>query len=48
MDINTITEFVYNEETFEYLRARVSILQGYFIRKPQPVLLSKVLVYLPQ
>lgn len=41
MHIDTIAEFVHNEETFEYLKERVSMLQGYFIGKPEAVLLSQ-------
>jgi len=41
MNIKTIAEYVYNKETFEYLHGKVSMMQGYFIGKPEPVLLSK-------
>jgi len=41
MDIETIAEYVHNKETFEYLHGKVSMMQGYYIGKPEPVLLSK-------
>ncbi len=41
MEIETIAEYVHNKETFEYLDGKVSMMQGYYIGKPQPILLSK-------
>jgi EAL domain-containing protein (putative c-di-GMP-specific phosphodiesterase class I)/GGDEF domain-containing protein len=41
MDIKTIAEYVHNKETFEYLHGKVTMMQGFFIGKPEPVLLSK-------
>jgi len=41
MDIETIAEYVHNKEIFEYLHGKVSMMQGYFIGKPEPTLLSE-------
>ncbi len=41
MEIGTIAEYVYNKKTFDYLNGKVSMMQGFFIGKPEPVLLSK-------
>ena len=40
MQIETIAEFVHNKATFDYLKNKVSMMQGYFIGKPEPLLLS--------
>jgi len=41
MNVETIAEYVHNKETFEYLNGKVSMMQGYFIGKPEPTLLSE-------
>jgi EAL domain-containing protein (putative c-di-GMP-specific phosphodiesterase class I) len=40
MDIQTVAEFVHSEEVFEYLKDKVSMMQGYYIGKPKPMLLE--------
>jgi EAL domain-containing protein (putative c-di-GMP-specific phosphodiesterase class I)/GGDEF domain-containing protein len=39
MKIQTVAEFVHNEAIFEYLKDRVSMMQGYYIGKPEALLL---------
>jgi EAL domain-containing protein (putative c-di-GMP-specific phosphodiesterase class I)/GGDEF domain-containing protein len=41
MQIRTIAEFVYNEEIFDYLKEKVTMMQGYHIGKPEPMLLPQ-------
>ncbi len=39
-ELLTIAEFVSTKELFEYLKNRVDMMQGYYIGKPEPFLLS--------
>ena len=40
MGIQTVAEFVHNEEIFNYLKPKVSMMQGFYIGKPEPLLLT--------
>ncbi len=39
-ELDTIAEFVSSKELFEYLKDKVNMMQGYYIGKPEPFLLS--------
>ena len=41
-DLISVAEYVSNEELFELLKNKVDMIQGYYIGKPQPYLLSEI------
>ena len=40
MQIQTVAEFVHNKEIFDYLKDKVSMMQGFYIGKPEALLLA--------